>query len=705
MIRLFKNKNRRSLPQQPRQAKAVGSGNVAKKKAPLFGSVRWELARIRIVAAFFLLIWGVLWCRAWYVQMIEGPRLARMATRQHMTTELVSGRRGDIYDRNGLALARSVECRSVYVKPNEVGDPRITADFLSKVLNLPGDQVLRMVSDPVRRFVWVARKIDDARAESIRKAALPGVGLSKEYERFYPYKHLAGQLLGFVGMDDKGLEGIERSMEEHLGGQSSRQLVQRDATGRRFYLQSDDQEAPGGRPLALTIDVQVQFFVEEALERVVNEYKAKWAGCIVVDVPTGDVLAWGHYPFFNPNAHREFTPAQYRNRLAQDAIEPGSTLKPFVVAAAIQEKIISRDTVFKCENGKWETKTITIRDTKGFDELPVHKIIRYSSNIGAGKIGMALGAKKYHHYLSQLGFGSHSPLPIAESRGILRNPRDWSEADIISTAFGQSISVTGVQMVQAYLTLINGGAFKPLRMIAEADNAPPAPPQRIFQEKTSREVLAMLREVVEEDGTGKKARIEGVQVGGKTGTAQKADRRSRTYGAARMASFIGVAPINKPRYLVLVMVDEPVTNQYGGLVAAPVFQEVASRTMSYQGYFPDTNFAVGPPKPEQIAQELSRLDKKTEKKDKKAPLAGKAELRRNTLTGAAKAQAEPQGKHLVPDVVGKSVRLAVEAFARRGIMPVIKGEGQTVVRQSPEAGSALPAGESDAQCVIWLSSI
>ncbi|MCL1984860.1 MAG: penicillin-binding transpeptidase domain-containing protein, partial [Betaproteobacteria bacterium] len=373
--------------------------------------------RIKIVAAFFIIIWGALWCRAWYVQMIEGPHLASQATRQHMTMELVSGRRGDIYDRNGLALARSVECRSVYVKPAEVTDTEGTAAFLAQTLNLPLDQMRRLVSDPVRRFVWVDRKIDDSRAESIRKAGLGGVGLSKEYERFYPFKQLAGQLLGFVGVDDKGLEGLEYSMEEHLGGQSSRQLVQRDATGRRFYLQTEDQEDPAGKPLMLTLDVQVQFFVEEALERVVDEYKAKWAGCLIVDVPTGDILAWGQYPFFNPNAYRDYTSAQYRNRLAQDAIEPGSTMKPFVVAAAMQEKIVNRDTLFKCEGGKWETKSITIRDTKGYDELPVHKIIRYSSNIGAGKIGLALGARKYHQYLSQLGFGGHSALPLVESKG------------------------------------------------------------------------------------------------------------------------------------------------------------------------------------------------------------------------------------------------------------------------------------------------
>jgi len=694
--RFFPHKNRRSWP-------ASRNEKTAPKKRSLFASVDWGIARIQIVAALFLVVWGILWCRAWYVQMIEGPRLARQATRQHMTTELVSGKRGDIFDRNGLALARSVECRSVYVRPGEVTNPEGTALFLAQTLDMPLEQVQRQVSDPSRRFVWVARKIDDSRAEIIRRAGLRGVGLSKEYERFYPFKHLAGQLLGFVGMDDKGLEGLERTMEEHLGGQSSRQLVQRDATGRRFYLMTEGQEDPAGRPLTLTLDAQVQFFVEEALERAVTEHKAKWAGCLIVDVPTGDILAWGQYPFFNPNTYRESSPALYRNRLAQDAIEPGSTMKPFVVAAAMQERIINRDTVFQCEGGRWATRTIVINDIRGYDELPVHKIIRYSSNIGVAKIGLALGARRYHQYLTQLGFGSQSTLPVAESKGILRQPRDWGEADIISTAFGQSISVTGVQMAQAYLTLVNGGVYKPLRLIADAENHPPVPPRRIFHEGVSREVLAMLREAVEADGTGRRARIGGLEVGGKTGTSQKIDKRSGTYGDARMASFVGIAPVDNPRYLVVVMVDEPTNNQFGGVVAAPVFREVVSRTMTYQGHFPDVSLVMGPPKPSEFAE-----------RERQQAAARAADKKNNRGTPASSGKTEKRqalssksldGGNQVPDVVGKSVRMAVEAFASEGIVPVIMGAGEKVVRQSPEAGTHWPADQEQVEYVLWLSTL
>jgi cell division protein FtsI (penicillin-binding protein 3) len=697
-------KNRREPPARRRE-RPEAPGRPFFVLSGLFASLRRETTRIRIVAAFFLFVWTTLWCRAWHVQMIEGPRYAAMAARQHEVVELVSGKRGDIFDRNGLALARSVECRSVFVQPSLVKDVETASAFLAHVLDLPLEQVQRRFSNRERGF-YLARKIDDGRAESIRAAALPGVRLIKEYERVYPYKHLAGQLLGFVGVDDKGLEGLEHSLEEHLGGQSSLQPVQRDATGRRFYLRNEGQEDPAGKTLVLTLDAQVQFFAEEALERVVTEYKAKWAGCLVVDVPTGEILAWGHYPFFNPNAYRDYSPARRdilaRNRLAQDAIEPGSTLKPFVVAAALQEKVVTRDTLFKCENGKWETRSIIIRDTQNFDELPVHKIIRYSSNIGAGKIGLALGAGKYQRYLSRLGFGAHSVLPLAESRGILRSSKNWSEADLISAAFGQSVSATAVQMAQAYLTLVSGGEFKPLRLVMHEDNSPPTPQRRVFQEKTSREVLAMLREAVEEDGTGKRARMDGVQVGGKTGTSQKADRHSGTYGAARMASFVGVVPVNKPRYLILVMVDEPETGQYGGLVAAPVFREIAGRTLAYHGSFPDAYAAAGPQRPADAPKKAARVSA-GERKGRNAEKGGREESVAQGKNGARKAAAQKAGGEHVPDVVGKSVRTAVEAFAERGIVPSIRGEGQKVVRQSPEAGSAWPSGKEQ-ECVLWLST-
>ena len=680
----------------PRSGK--GSGDRA---AAWLDKVDWGRLRINVVVCIFCLLWVGLWGRAWYLQMVEGPRLADRARRQHMASELVSGRRGMIYDRNGQVLARSVEARSVYAKPRDVEDFLVMANTLGPILGIEPQKLHDELSRTRRRFVWLRRKVDDYTAEAVRKADIPGIGLSKEYDRVYPFKHMAGQLLGFVGLDDKGLEGIERSLEARLGCIPTRQIVQRDAMGRRFYLHEEGQGEPSGQDVTLTIDVQMQFIAEEAVARAARDYDARWSGALVVDVPTGDILAWAQYPFFNPNAYRESSPLIYRNRLAADALEPGSTFKPFVMAAALQERKVTPNTLINCEQGKWVSKNFTIRDTSSRGTLPASKVLRYSSNIGMAKIGLALGAPVFHKYLHALGFGERTSVPVAESRGILRIPRDWSEVDLMSTAFGQSISVTGLQMAQGYLTLLNHGIRKPLRLIREAGNVEERH-ERIFSEKTAREVMDMMRDVVEEsDGTGKRARIAGVEVAGKTGTAQKADHRAGTYGNKRLASFVGFLPADNPRYLILVMVDEPSRNQFGGVVAAPVFREIAGRTLTYTGIFSETRVAgatggpgVAPASGRQRGLKLAGLDVPYLAQTADAPRRSSDMQRPGHL---AKASSR------VPDVMGKSVRNAVELFARAGVVPELKGSGSRVVRQSPPAGAAWPQEGMSVNYILWLS--
>lgn len=645
-----------------------------------FGDADWSRVRLYGVGCVFAVLWALLWSRAWYVQVYDGDRLAGLARRQHMAAETVSGRRGAILDRNGQILARSVEVRSVYVRPGEVRDVDATVNALAAALEAPAKHVRDAVTSK-RGFSWVARKVDDLAAENVRKAGLPGVYLSSEYERIYPFKQMAGQLLGFVGMESKGLEGLELTFDEVLSGDSARNVVQRDAAGRRLDMDGGAARASlRGRDVRLTIDTQVQFFAEEALARSVDQFDASWGGCLVVDVDSGDILAWAQYPFFNPNSYRDYKADRWRNRLAADALEPGSTLKPFLVAAALQEGVVKGDTSFNCEKGRWKTRYITIRDTHSYDVLPVNKVLRYSSNIGMAKIGLELGAKRYWEYLNQLGFGDRTGLPITESKGILRDPRHWSEPDLITTSFGQSIAATGVQMAQAYLTLANGGERKPLRLVVDTGDDAPAnsASQKVYNDKTVKQVISMLREVVEEDGTGTRARIPGIMVGGKTGTAQKADETGR-YGHERLASFVGFAPIDRPKYLILVMVDEPQKNSYGGVVAAPVFKHVAMRTMAYHGLLPDA------PDPEAPAY-ATPLGK-----------TGPVEVRREVAEAVREA---PDG---VPNVVGKSVRRAVEVFARQGMVPILKGAGQTVIRQTPEPGTEWPKGQPTGQCVLWLS--
>lgn len=707
----FRRKRNRPVynPEPKRSPSRVGLSTLAANHVPgqaaflkkLAGGIDWPVWRISFVIGVFCVLWLGLWLRAWQLQMIEGPKLADKAKKQHMTSELVSGKRGLIYDRNGQVLARSVEVRSVYARPGEIENYQAAAAVLAPILGMPEKKLSVELSRSNRKFVWLKRKVDDATADAVRKVALAGIGLSREYERFYPFKHMAGQLLGFVGLDDKGLEGLERAMDERLGAMPVRQIVQRDAMGRRFYLREEGQSQPAGENVTLTLDMGIQFIAEEAVAKVAKEFDARWSGALVVDTERGDILAWAQYPFFNPNAYREASPALYRNRLAADALEPGSTFKPLVMAIALQEKKLTPNTLINCEGGKWTSKNITIRDTSTRGILPASKVMRYSSNIGMAKIGLSLGARDFHKYLRELGFGDYTSIPVANSRGILRQPRDWSEADIMSTSFGQSLSVTALQMAQAYLTLINHGIYKPLRLLRE-DSGVTEAPRRIIGEKAAREVMDMMRDVVEEsDGTGKRARVEGVEIAGKTGTAQKADARTRAYGSGRLASFVGFFPARDPKYLILVLVDEPASNPYGGIVAAPAFKSVASRLLTYTGLLNETKAHTANAKRDSGKRGRGlRLASAPEQPwvERTAPAAENADDGGMRLPGHL-----ARASSLVPDVKGKSVRNAVELFARAGIVPELKGTGSRVVRQSPPPGAPWPRADKNVNCILWLS--
>ncbi len=710
-----KNPQPRRTPPQMRNVRRRPEKNGGTSK---FSGLDWSKGGIWAVLALFGLGWGLLWIKMFSIQIIEGPRYAKMAERQYLAAETISGRRGSILDRNGNILARSVECRSVAVNPALVKDSAATANFLASALGRPVKQV-RDLLDEKKNFVWIARKIDDRVAADIGKAKMPGVQLVTEYERVYPYKQLAGQLLGFVGVDDKGLEGLEASLEESLRPRKSRKVVARDARGRLLYL--DGEETAGddmaGEDVFLTLDIQMQFFAEEALAEAVEKWGGKWGGCIVVDVPTGEVLAWAQYPFFNPNAYKSYPPFVARNKLVTDAVEHGSTVKSFLVASVLEEKIADKNTVINCENGKWKLHNVTIRDTHPYSKLNLTEILTHSSNIGSGKLGLKLGAQRYRSYLSRLGFGAKTNLPVpGENKGIFRDIKAWQDVNLASASFGQGFSATSAQMTQAFLTLAGNGEKRSLKLIldknpAGQDNT--AAPERIYSEATVRQLREMMRGVVDEQGgTGGQARIPGLSVGGKTGTAQKADASGK-YGSKRVASFVGMVPIEEPRYLVYTIVDEPVNSPYGGVVAAPVFHHVALRAMAYHGYLPDPEdpvlaavAAAGKQKADaKIKAEVAAKAKAREKaqaqaqaRAEQASKSGQGEVRGEV----ADEEFKNQDSGRVPSVLGLGARKAVETFALRGLVPNIRGQGDKVVRQSPEAGSPWPADPKAVECTIWL---
>lgn len=661
-------RKQRAKPNQRRQA-----SRSRERKPSFWELVDWSRVRLQLAAGLFCVLWVMLWGRAFYVQIVLGPGLEQMATRQHTYTEMVEARRGNIYDRSGQVLARSVECRSVYANPQNIIDINATAAALAPLLKTNAASLRRMLESD-RPFVWLTRKVDDATALAIREASLAGIGLAREYERVYPYKHLAGQLLGFVGLDNVGLEGLERSFNDVLAGTAQRNVVQRDGAG-RSYLRADEADAQG-KDLHLTLDVQIQFIAEDVISQAVQDTKAHWGGVLIADVASGDVLAWAQYPFFNPNNFRQSSPSEYRNRLAADALEPGSTLKPFLMAAALEERLVKPDDIFFCENGVWKINRTVIRDDgRAYGDLRADKILPYSSNIGISKIALKVGTPLYYDYLSRLGFGRRTGIGVGENRGIVRQPQDWSESDLISAAFGQSVSMTGIQMLQAYTTLANEGLFRPLRLVTDEEGfATSGAEQRIFSKATAASVMSMLIDVVDGDGTGSRARIPGLRVAGKTGTAQKAGHGQQGgYGDKRLATFAGIVPGHNPRYVVFVMLDEPSTTQYGGVVAAPVFQKVASRTLAFGGYLPDVVFALA---------------------EQAAPAGGRR---------AAPAEAGQPKAGQMPDVQGRSLRRAMEQLAEAGLVPEVRGDGLTVVRQQPLPGAAYEKNGQKLPCVIWMS--
>lgn len=648
----------------------------------------WFRVKAIFVAVCFAVILGAVWGRAYWLQVVQGPELAHKAQRQHWTSEQISGRRGIIMDRNGVLLATSVNVASVSARPAEVTDPAQAAARLSKILGIAPERIARQLRSG-RKFVWVARKISDAQAQAIRELDIAGIFLENESARQYPQGVVAGQLLGFVNVDGEGIEGLEQEFEDVLKPSKAKFTVQRDAQGNRLGPSPADLEALSGRPVQLTLDVQVQVAAEAALERAVVGSQAQSGMCMVVDVATGEILAWANYPFFNPNM-RGKDRAQWRNRIAMDIFEPGSILKPFVVAAALEERVCSPSRSYFCENGRWSVAGKRIKDTHAYGRLTVNKILRYSSNIGMAKIGLELGGPRLRKYLDALGLGKPTGLPLpGEAAGLVKPLSSWRKVEQANISFGQGIGVTMPQMMQAYLTLAREGERIPLRLVRNAGNASgetPSEPARVFSRQTARTVLNMLAEVVEEDGTGTLARIQGVRVGGKTGTAQKASAQGG-YGSDYLASFFAVFPVDQPRYVVGMVVDTPRTSHYGGVVAAPEVRNVGVRLLTLAGM-------LQPVVDGKLLAEAASLQPKSENV-RRTKISAAVAVPQDTSqeVGGAKGTA-------VPDVRGLTVREALEVLIPYGASLTVAGSGSVVERQMPVAGGSWPEGK---EVRLWLA--
>jgi cell division protein FtsI (penicillin-binding protein 3) len=639
--------------------------------------------KMGLVVALFVFALAGLWVRTGWVQLHEGSALLSQASRQSMAAEFEYGERGRIFDRNGEMMATSVEAKSVYARPYEIANLDTASAVVAKALHLSTAATRKRLASK-KKFVWIKRQVSDREAAAMAKADIPGIRLVSEFSRIYPNGHLAGQTLGFVDVDGRGREGIERLFDARLQPGKAEFVVQRDAKGSRLYLDAQGYEMNiNGQDVRLTLDTHIQHAAEQGLANAIAKYDARAGIVLVVDVDSGDILAMANQPFFNPNAVKGSKAIQRRLRAVTDVYEPGSTMKPFLFAAALEEKVIEPDTLIDCENGRWRIANRTIRDTHPERWLPAHKVLRYSSNIGSAKIGLDLGAGVYASYLAKLGFGEKTDLGLSgESAGLVMPASRWTNVDLAAISFGQAIGATAVQMARAYLCLANGGVTRELNLVLTPASERKHAAVRVFSPETVATVLSMMKEVVHEDGTGRSARIPGITMAGKTGTAQKAGKGG--YGDEYLSSFVALVPAEDPELLVITMIDEPQKANYGSMVAAPVCRDVTVRTLAYYGKLTETL--------ETAAAEVVPADA----------------LRTDVPLNQAMAEPLPRpSTETVPNICGLTVRRALELLAEQGIVPVLKGQGMIVKDQKPGAGQPWPkeqqAEGTDDVFVLWLS--
>jgi cell division protein FtsI (penicillin-binding protein 3) len=551
--------------------------------------------RAVLVSAMLMAWLAVIGVRAGYLQLYRGAWLSQQAADQYEKELTILGKRGTIYDAHHQVMAVSIETSSVAAYPALIENkPRASAD-LAAALNMKPKAVLEKLNQK-RSFVWLKRQAGPKETAAVKKLGLKGVDFLVEYSRFYPNTTLASQVLGFTGIDGHGLEGVEFYYDQELSGSQRTVTICKDALGRGFDAQTQPSANQAGNNLILTIDRQIQFIAAQALAEAVTSNKALSGMAVVMDPRTGAIKAMVHYPFFNPNNYRKYDRSTWRDRALTDPFEPGSTMKIFSAAAALQSGRSSASTIYYCENGKYTVGSHVINDTSPHSWLSLQQIVKYSSNIGAVKIVQQIGSQTLYHYLKDFGFGELTDIDCpGESSGSLLNYKHWTAVDRGAIAFGQGVSVTALQLISAASALANDGVLmRPY--IVQAVTDPVGRPLRKVEPAILRQVVSpevalgvrrIMRTVVTEGGTGTQADLEGYEVCGKTGTAQKIDSSGRYARNRYVSSFLGFVPTERPVLAVLVVVNEPKgPAPYGGLVAAPAFRRIVKETMSYLNIAP-----------------------------------------------------------------------------------------------------------------------
>ena len=580
-------------------------------RPPLTSPIR--RVRFVYVAMFFVLWTGVIGTRLVWLQLVRRHDWVERAAKQQQRTFEVAPRRGVLYDRNLRELAVTVLAESVYAVPSELGDNRANvSELLSGIVHTdPTDSFTTRQSilarlNASRNFAWVGRKLSPEQAQRVRELDLKGVYLQKEFKRFYPNHDLGAQVLGYVGTDDAGLGGLELNFEDDLHGTPGRVLTALDA--KRHALGSEEREPLPGENLVLSIDTNIQYMAERALDRQMEKVKAAHGTVVVQDPHTGQILALAISPRYNPNDLRHQDASLLKNLAVSDVYEPGSTFKLLTYSAALDGAGVQPTDIVDCQGGAMTMYGRTLHDDRSdhFGRVTVQYALEHSSDVGAAKMALKLGPNKFYDYIRGFGFGDRSGIELpSETRGLLRKPKKWGATSILSIAIGQEVGVTPVQLVTMVSTLANGGVYMQPHVLLQGTERMKGDPQlqpaafrpssqlpatlpdgahRVITELTAAKMRAMMAGVVIE-GTGKSAALNGYSSGGKTGTANKVDPLTHTYSHTKLvASFAGIAPVNNPAISIAVVIDTPtVGTGYGATVSAPVFAEVAQQVLEYLG--------------------------------------------------------------------------------------------------------------------------
>lgn len=556
-------------------------------KKPEKGRWKFYLTTIFITGLFVALGY-----RSFELQVLQSEKFSAGAKKQHSRVYKMPPIRGTVFDRNKKPLATSIWATSIYLNPKEVKDPDKLARAISKPLGLSRKKLISLTRSE-KPFVWIKRGEDSRTGKKIEALGLSGVGFAEEPKRIYPNGSLLGQAIGFTNIDLKGVEGLEYGFEKMLAGKPATARIRTDGRGNRIsdVLLNAKEQSTKGNDVLLTVDSNIQHITEAALEKGIKKMKADRGAALLINPQTGEILSMASYPFFDPNRFGEFPQKTRKNLPVWMSFEPGSTLKVFLAATLLEEKMGDENTEYDCENGKLRIGPKVIKDVHGgHGILTVSETITYSSNICAWKIGETLGKKKLHDSLRNFGFGETVGVDLpGEARGKIQNLRNWKDIELATISFGQGISVTAIQLATALSSIANGGyLMKPYivkkivspkgKVLMERN---PESVKRVISYDTASKITRILEQVVE-NGTGKNASIPGYRVAGKTGTAQMPNPETGTYYENRyLSSFIGFAPADDPRLALVVIVENPRKHTYGGVVAAPIFRSITEKVLFY----------------------------------------------------------------------------------------------------------------------------